>query len=98
MTDASLKDIRIYTRDEKGAPTGIIIALPSKITGHKYHIGWSKCHTKVDKFVKEEAVFKAVKRIEGAEAAGKEVIETKMPHQIRKLLPAFQARCKRYFK
>jgi hypothetical protein len=93
-----LNDIRTYTRDQKGAPTGLLIALKSKRDGHKYHIGWAKCNTKMDKFNKPLAVQIAVGRLEAAEDLGVAYIPTKMPHQISKLLDRFIDRCDRYFK
>lgn len=93
-----INDIRVYTRDQKGAPTGLLIALPSKRPGSKYHIGWSKTKVSEDRFNKSRAVQIAVGRLEAAENEGVEILEAKMPHQIRKILPKFQERCKRYFK
>lgn len=99
MTETALKDIRVYTRDQKGAPTGLLIALKSKRDGHKYHIGWAKCNTKMDKFNKPLAIQIAVGRLEAAEDAGLAYVQSfKMPHQIRKQLDRFVDRCERYFK
>jgi hypothetical protein len=94
----AISDIRVYTRNSMGAPTGMLIALPSRRQGHKYHIGWSKTKVSEDRFIKHRAVQIAVGRLEAAESSGLEIITTKMPRQIRDALPKFQERCKRYFK
>lgn len=93
-----MTDIRTYTRDAKGAPTGILIATKSTREGHKYHIGWSKAKVKEDKFNRTMALQIAVGRIKAAEDIGVAYIPSKMPHQIRKLLDRFVDRCDRYFK
>lgn len=93
-----MNDIRTYTRDAKGSPTGILIATKSTREGHKYHIGWSKTNTKLDKFNKPLALQIAVGRLKAAEDVGAAYIPKGMPHQIRKLLDRFVDRCDRYFK
>jgi hypothetical protein len=93
-----MNDIRTYTRDAKGVPTGIIIATKSTREGYKYHIGWSQTNIKLDKFDKTRALMIAVGRLKKAEDVGAAYIPTKMPHQIRKQLDRFMDRCDRYFK
>lgn len=98
MTQTPMQDIRTYTRDAKGAPTGIIIATKSTRPDMKYAIGWAKCNTKVDKFNKPLALQIAIGRLKAAEDAGKPYLATGMPHQVRKLIDKFNDRCTRYFK
>jgi hypothetical protein len=93
-----MNDIRTYTRDTKGAPTGILIATKSTREGHKYHIGWASCNTKLDKFAKPLALHIAVGRLKAAEDIGAAYIPKGMPHKVRKLLDRFVDRCDRYFK
>ena len=92
-----MNDIRTYTRDAKGNPTGVIIATKSTREGHKYHIGWSKTNTKLDKFNKTLALQIAVGRLKAAEDLGAAYIPTKMPRQVHNMLDHFMARCDRYF-
>jgi hypothetical protein len=91
-------DIRTYTRDAKGTPNGVIIATKSTREGHKYHIGWSKANTKLDKFDKHMALQIAIGRLKAAEDLGAAYIPKGMPHQIRKQIDRFIDRCDRYFK
>jgi hypothetical protein len=93
-----MNDIRTYTRDAKGNPTGIIIATKSTRPGMKYVIGWSKTNTNVDKYDKSKALQIAVYRLKGAEDKNVPYLTHKMPHQVRKLIDRFNDRCTRYFK
>ena len=93
-----MNDIRTYTRDNKGRPTGIIIATKSTRPDMKFAIGWAKCNTKLDRFNKPMAVMIAVGRLTAAEDAGVPVVTTAMPHAVRQMLPKFTERCNRYFK
>jgi hypothetical protein len=91
-------DIRTYTRDSKGRPTGIILATKSTRPGMKYVIGWAKCNTKLDRFNKPMAVMIAVGRLTAAEDDNSPCITVGMPHAVRQMLPKFTERCNRYFK
>jgi len=92
------RDIRTYSRDNKGRPTGILIATKSTRPDLKYAIGWAKCNTKLDKFDKPLAVKIAIGRLTDHEDHGVSFAVDGMPHAIRALLPAFVDRCNRYFK
>jgi hypothetical protein len=91
-------DIRTYTRDAKGTPTGIIIATKSTRPDMKYAIGWAKCNTKVDTFNKPMALKIAIGRLKAAEDEGKPFLTAGMPHEVRRLIDRFNDRCTRYFK
>ena len=93
-----MNDIRTYTRDAKGRPTGILIATKSTRPDMKYALGWAKCNTKLDKFDKPLAVKIAIGRLTDHEDHGVPFATEGMPHAIRALLPAFVDRCNRYFK
>lgn len=93
-----MQDIRTYTRDAKGNPTGIVIATRSTRPDMKYVIGWSKTNTKVDKFDKAKALQIAIYRLKGAEDKQVPYLTHKMPHQIRRVIDRFNDRCVRYFK
>lgn len=97
-TNELCNDIRTYTRDLKGRPTGVIIATKSNRAGHRYHIGWAKCNTKLDRFNKHMALTIACGRVTAAEDAGVPVVTNSMPYEVRKMLPMFTERCNRYFK
>lgn len=93
------KDIRRYIRDKDKRPYGIIIAVPSKHPTIKYHIGYSQANRKLDKFNKQEGLALAVQRINSAEMQHVVIVtDDNIPHEIKKALPAFISRCKRYFK
>jgi len=91
-------DIRTYTRDAKGRPTGIILACKSTRPDMKFAIGWAKCNTKLDKFNKPMAVKIAIGRLTAAEDERCPCITKGMPHAVAKMLPKFVERCNRYFK
>lgn len=93
------KDIRRYIRDKDKRPYGIIIAVPSKHPSIKYHIGYSQANRKLDKFSKNEGLALAIQRINAAESEHVVIVaDDNIPHEIKKALPAFIARCQRYFK
>ena len=93
-----MNDIRTYTRDAKGRPTGILIATKSTRPDMKFAIGWAKCNTNLDTFNKPMAVKIAIGRLTAAENDNCPCITVGMPQAVKKLLPKFQERCNRYFK
>lgn len=98
-TSVPEKDIRRYIRDKDKRPYGIIIAVPSKVPGVKYHIGYSQANRKLDKFDKQAGLALAVQRINAAESEHVSIVaDDTIPHEIKKALPAFVARCQKYFK
>jgi len=85
-------------RNSKGQPTGVILATKSTREGHKYHIGWASCNTKLDKFDKTLAIKIAVGRLASAEDQAIPYVSHNMPHKVTKLITRFVDRCDRYFK
>lgn len=93
-----MQDIRTYTRDRKGNPTGLLIATKSTNPNRKYVIGWSKTNTKVDKWNKAKALEVATHRLNGADIHNMPYCTHNMPHEIRRVIDRFNDRCVRYFK
>lgn len=79
-----------YVRDKKRVPRGVIVAL--KI-GHGFIYGYSFCNKK-DRFNKKMALKIAIGRANTMSA----MATAEVPHEVRKVIPSFVERCKRYYK
>lgn len=77
-----------YVRDKKRVPRGVIVAVKSSEFG--FVCGYSLCNKK-DRFNKRMALKIAIGRAETH-------LTTEAPHEIRKMLPTFLDRCKKYYK
>jgi hypothetical protein len=91
MTDLMIPKHSViqYVRTKKRVPHGVIIAL--KI-GSGFICGYSLCNKK-DRFNKKMALKIAIGR-----ADTRSVIIEEAPHEVRKMLPSFVERCKKYYK
>jgi hypothetical protein len=79
-----------YVRDKKRIPRGVIVAV--KHLGLGFICGYSLCNKK-DRFSKKMALKIAIGR-----ANNTSVVEEEVPHEVRKVLPSFIERCKKYYK
>lgn len=75
-----------YVRDKKKIPYGVVVAIKSD---NGFRIGYSLC-SKKDRFSKDMALKIALGRVMGE--------STHIPHSVRKMIPAFTDRCKKYYK
>lgn len=87
-----------YIRCKKNIPHGVLVAIK---TPEGFRIGYSLCNKK-DRFNKNMALKIAIGRAEfvnsrdvGSPATGAEHYP---PHPVRKMVPAFWDRCKKYYK
>lgn len=82
-----------YVRNKKRIPHGVIVAIKSpEGSSTPFVCGYSICNKK-DRFNKKMALKIALGRAEKFGADG--AVE---PHDVRKMMPAFTDRCKRYYK
>lgn len=89
---------RQYVRDRKGAPVGVLLAVKSP-NKSKYHIGWSMCNRKLDKFDKKIANELAMKRVHHAMGLNITMdLDKSVPHEVVKMLPMFQLECNRHLR
>lgn len=79
-----------YVRTRKNIPHGVLVAIK---TEEGFRIGYSLCNKK-DRFNKRMALKIAVGRAE----MGMETVDGTVPHPVRKMVPAFTSRCKKYYK
>jgi hypothetical protein len=91
MTDLTIPKFTViqYVRNKKRVPYGVLVAFK---VGSGFICGYSLCN-KNDRFNKKMALKIAIGR-----ANTRSVIIEEAPHDIRKMLPAFFDRCKRYYK
>jgi hypothetical protein len=77
---------------KKNAPYGVVVGM--KMDGG-FNVGYSLCNKK-DRFNKKIALKIAVGRV----YQGSTVVagQSKLPHEVRKMMPAFVARCLKYYK
>ena len=80
-----------YVRSRKNIPHGVLVAIKSE---DGFRIGYSLCNKK-DRFNKRMALKIAIGR---AEFSSEPAVIMSMPHPVRKMAPAFWARCKKYYK
>lgn len=81
-----------YVRDKKRIPRGVIVAV-KHFNG--FICGYSLCNKK-DRFSKKMALKIAIGR---ANIISSSVVEdTNIPHEVRRVIPSFVERCKKYYK
>jgi hypothetical protein len=92
MTDLTIPKFTViqYVRNKKRVPYGVLVAMK---VGSGFICGYSLCNKK-DFFNKKMALKIAIGRANTCSV----VIEKALPHEVRKMLPAFFDRCKRYYK
>lgn len=91
-----------YVRDKKGVPYGVVVAVKVE---DSYRLGYSLCNKK-DRFSKDMALKIALGRAEMSgdsdfafsTCGGFMGEATKVPHPVRKMIPAFTDRCKKYYR
>ena len=83
-----------YSRDKKGNPHGVLVAVKADDRRGDFNIGYSQCR-KGDTFSKNMALKIALGRAEFDTSF--ESLQH-MPHNLRKMLPSFIQRCERYYK
>jgi hypothetical protein len=89
-----------YVRCRKNIPHGVLVAVKSE---HGYRLGYSLCNKK-DRFNKRMALKIAIGRADNNAVVGEpgSAAEDRRrdatPHPVRKMIPAFEARCKKYYK
>lgn len=91
-----------YVRNKKRIPHGVIVAIK---TNGGFRLGYSLCNKK-DSFNKKRALRIALGRAEMcdsntvgfAQMEGSMGDATRVPHSVRRMMPAFTDRCKRYYK
>lgn len=91
-----------YIRNKKSVPCGVVVAIKSD---NGFRIGYSLC-SKKDRFSKDMALKIALGRVEMSDdsdfvfatCSGFMGESTRIPHSVRKMLPAFTDRCKKYYK
>ena len=82
-------ELRYYIRNNKGHPIAILLAKKVK---KDVIISWAKCHKQLDKWDKNRGVAVAIGRIESMNIKGI------TPYCIKKYIPTFIKRAKKYFK
>jgi hypothetical protein len=81
-----------YVRNKKNIPLGVLVAVK---TPEGFRIGYSLCNKK-DRFNKNMALKIAIGRAGFGLELGSG--ESYPPHPVRKMIPAFYDRCKKYYK
>ena len=81
-----------YYRDKRGEPKGVLVAVPTQHKGD-FSIGYAQCR-KGDKFSKKMGLKIALGR--AVFQPSHSFFDT-MPHNLRKMMPAFVRRCERYY-
>ena len=92
MTDLTIPKYTViqYVRNKKRVPRGVLVAVKHE---DGFICGYSLCNKK-DRFNKKMALNIAIGRANMSDAeSGAEA-----PHEVRKMLPSFFDRCKRYYK
>ena len=88
-----------YVRDRKNTPHGVIVAL--KAEDGSFRVGYSLCNKK-DRFNKQMALKIAMGRADLSSCHTwrlyPESLAFVMPHPVKKMIPAFLDRCKKYYK
>lgn len=80
-----------YERDKHGRQVGVVIAY--RDTEGRVKIGWSRCHTKLEKFDRHIGINKAISRAK----FWKEIDERDAPHPLRPEVSEMLSRAGRYF-
>ena len=78
-----------YVRCNKNIPHGVLVAVKCE---NGYRLGYSLCNKK-DRFNKRMALKIALGRADNNAVVGEPT-----PHPVRKMIPAFLDRCKKYYK
>lgn len=78
-----------YVRTKKRVPHGVLVAVKR---GNGFICGYSLCNKK-DRFNKRMALKIAIGRADTSV-----VVVEEAPHEVRKMLPSFVERCKKYYK
>lgn len=98
MTDLTIPKFTViqYVRNKKRVPYGVLVAVK---VPEGFACGYSICNKK-DRFSKQMALKIALGRVFVAPSHfnSDECGLAQQPHDIRKMLPAFFDRCKRYYK
>jgi len=82
-----------YVRNRKNIPHGVLVAIK---TDEGFSIGYSLCNKK-DRFNKRMALKIALGRAEWS-GDPEERVPDPLPHPVRKIIPLFWERCKKYYK
>jgi len=92
MTDLTIPKFTViqYVRNKKRVPYGVLVAVK---VPEGFACGYSICNKK-DRFSKQMALKIALGRAIITNIIG----ANDSPHEVRKMLPAFFDRCKRYYK
>lgn len=95
MTDLTIPKHTViqYVRDKKRVPYGVLVAV--KNSGG-FNLGFSLCNKK-DRFSKQMALKIALGRANLTNQADP-IGHPAVPYEVRKVLPAFNDRCKKYYK
>lgn len=93
MNDVNIPENTLisYYRDKHGNPRGVLVAVKKDRHGN-FNVGYAQCR-KSDKFSKKMGLKIALGRsyYEHMDALDN------MPHNLRKMLPAFIKRCEKYY-
>lgn len=81
-----------YVRNKKRIPYGVLVAIKD-VEGQGFTCGYSLCNKK-DRFNKKMALKIAIGRAIITNIIG----ANDSPHDVRKMMPAFFDRCKKYYK
>lgn len=94
MTDVVIPKHTViqYIRNSKRVPYGVLVAIKDRKM--RFSSSWSLCNKK-DRFNKKIALQIAIGR---AINGGGSVARQPMPHDIQRMLPAFEKRCNKYYK
>lgn len=92
MTDLNIPKYTViqYVRNKKRVPYGVLVAVKNS---DGFTCGYSLCNKK-DRFNKRMALKIALGRANFMNP----VDATDAPHEVRKMIPAFFERCKKYYK
>jgi len=83
--------------NHKGEPYGVLMA---RLVDNEVFLSWSLCHRN-DTFSKEQAEIEAIKRMVPSKNCTPAALAFKkdhIPHDVKKEMPSFIERCKKYYK
>ena len=83
-----------YVRDKNNHRVGVVVAEKPSLVDKGDGIGWSKCHSRLDKFDKKMGI----KIAYGRAISGKQYKETIIPHDVQQVIKKMKKRAKSYYK
>jgi hypothetical protein len=81
-----------YLRDKSNNPVGVVVAIKDPDYGNEIRLGWSQCHTPLDRFNREKGIEIAIGRARCDRQPKKP-----LPHDIRYALVNLLQRAKKYY-